>query len=124
MPAFFVSAAESGRSVLEVLRARLKVSGHQARRLIQQRRVRLAGIPCVDPGRHVKRGQRIEVQPQKHAKVSATEQPVVCYLDPQIVVVDKPAGLTTMRHAEEAAEFGARGRRYLPPTLQELLPGI
>jgi 23S rRNA pseudouridine1911/1915/1917 synthase len=29
-----------------------------------------------------------------------------------------------MRHAEEAAEFGARARRYLPPTLADLLPGL
>jgi 23S rRNA pseudouridine1911/1915/1917 synthase len=29
-----------------------------------------------------------------------------------------------MRNAEEAAEFGARGRRFLPPTLADLLPGL
>jgi 23S rRNA pseudouridine1911/1915/1917 synthase len=29
-----------------------------------------------------------------------------------------------MRHADEAAEFGARGRRFLPSTLQDLLPGL
>jgi 23S rRNA pseudouridine1911/1915/1917 synthase len=32
--------------------------------------------------------------------------------------------MTTMRHADEAAEFGARGRRYLPPTLADVLPGM
>ncbi len=50
--------------------------------------------------------------------------PVIRYADAQIVVVDKPAGLTTMRHPEEAAEFGARARRFLPPTLADLLPGL
>jgi 23S rRNA pseudouridine1911/1915/1917 synthase len=45
----------------------------------------------------------------------------ICHLDNAIVVVDKPPGLTTMRHAEEAAEFG-RGRRFLPTTLADLLP--
>jgi 23S rRNA pseudouridine1911/1915/1917 synthase len=29
-----------------------------------------------------------------------------------------------MRHPHEAAEFGARGRRYLPATLADLLPGL
>src|SRR5262249_39038041 len=29
-----------------------------------------------------------------------------------------------MRHPYEAAEFGARGRRYLPATLADLLPGM
>jgi 23S rRNA pseudouridine1911/1915/1917 synthase len=37
-------------------------------------------------------------------------------------VVDKPAGLTTMRHAHEAKEFGKRGQRFLPTTLAEMLP--
>jgi 23S rRNA pseudouridine1911/1915/1917 synthase len=48
----------------------------------------------------------------------------IVFLDEHIVVVDKPAGLTTVRHAHEAAEFGARGRRYLPPTLVDVLPGL
>ncbi len=51
-------------------------------------------------------------------------EPVIRYADAQVVVVDKPAGLTTMRHAHEAAEFGSRARRYLPPTLADLLPAL
>ncbi len=50
--------------------------------------------------------------------------PIIRYADKQIVIVDKPAGLTTMRHAEEAAEFGPRGKRFLPPTLADLLPNL
>jgi 23S rRNA pseudouridine1911/1915/1917 synthase len=49
---------------------------------------------------------------------------VVRYQDAQFVVVDKPPGLTTMRHADEAAEFGKRAQRFLPPTLAELLPSL
>jgi 23S rRNA pseudouridine1911/1915/1917 synthase len=49
---------------------------------------------------------------------------VLRFADAHIVVVEKPAGLTTMRHPEEAAEFGARGRRFLPPTLADLLPAL
>lgn len=51
-------------------------------------------------------------------------QPIIRYADKHIVVVDKPAGLTTMRHAEEVAEFGPRGKRFLPPTLADLLPNL
>src|SRR5262249_54243038 len=46
------------------------------------------------------------------------------YADDQVVVVEKPAGLTTVRHAEEAAEFGRRARRFLPATLEDLLPDL
>jgi 23S rRNA pseudouridine1911/1915/1917 synthase len=48
----------------------------------------------------------------------------IVYSDEFVVVVNKPAGLTTMRHKEEAAEFGARGRKFLPTTLAELLPQL
>lgn len=47
----------------------------------------------------------------------------IVYSDDSVVVVNKPAGLTTMRHKEEAAEFG-KGQRFLPVTLAELLPAL
>jgi 23S rRNA pseudouridine1911/1915/1917 synthase len=49
---------------------------------------------------------------------------VIRHSDPQIVVVEKPPGLTTMRHASEAAEFGRRAQRFLPPTLADLLKKV
>ncbi len=51
-------------------------------------------------------------------------QIIIRYADGQVVVVEKPAGLTTMRHPEEAAEFGPRARSFLPPTLADLLPEL
>jgi 23S rRNA pseudouridine1911/1915/1917 synthase len=50
--------------------------------------------------------------------------PVIRYADAHVVVVDKPAGLTTSRHPDEAAEFGARARRFLPTTLADVLPAL
>jgi 23S rRNA pseudouridine1911/1915/1917 synthase len=49
---------------------------------------------------------------------------LVRFVDAHVVVVEKPAGLTTMRHPGEAAEFGARAQRYLPRTLMDLLPPL
>jgi 23S rRNA pseudouridine1911/1915/1917 synthase len=48
--------------------------------------------------------------------------PVLCHVDEAIVVVNKPAGLTTMRHPEDVKEQGKRARRFLPPTLADLVP--
>jgi 23S rRNA pseudouridine1911/1915/1917 synthase len=44
------------------------------------------------------------------------------FLDDQVVVVEKPAGMTTTRHHEEAG-WPTR-RRQLQPTLDELLPTV
>ena len=125
MRSFTVSTAESGDTVLDVLRLRMGFSAAQARRLIAELRVRLAGTPCRDPFWRVRRGQRLELQEAKHGRPPSTEaKPQICYVDDQLVVVDKPPGLTTMRHPDEAAEFGSRGSRFLPPTLADQLPPL
>jgi 23S rRNA pseudouridine1911/1915/1917 synthase len=55
---------------------------------------------------------------------AASENVTIRHADSHIVVVDKPSGLTTMRHAREAAEFGRRAQRFLPATLADLLPAL
>src|SRR5438132_944312 len=60
----------------------------------------------------------------KRATRSGLARPVIRYADAQIVVVEKPAGLTTMRHPHEAAEFGTRAQRFLPKTLADLMPAL
>lgn len=59
------------------------------------------------------------VAPQPGAPMLPAD--AIVYSDDAVVVVNKPAGLTTMRHKEEAEEFG-RGKRFLPKTLADLLP--
>lgn len=54
------------------------------------------------------------------APVNAVPLEIV-YSDDAIVVVNKPAGLTTSRSKDEREEFG-RGKKYLPATLADLLP--
>lgn len=49
---------------------------------------------------------------------------VIVYVDDAVVVVNKPAGLTTMRHKEEAEEFGEHGQRFLTKTLGGTLPTL
>jgi 23S rRNA pseudouridine1911/1915/1917 synthase len=125
---FVVGRREARQTVAAVLHARLGLSQGEAHRLVRSGRVRLAGAPCTDPQRRVAAGQRVEVRepaverPRPAGPSGAG--PVIRFADAHVVVVDKPAGLTTMRHPEEAAEFGARARRFLPPTLADLLPGL
>jgi 23S rRNA pseudouridine1911/1915/1917 synthase len=48
----------------------------------------------------------------------------IVHIDKHILVVAKPAGLTTVRHADEVRAFGRRAQRFLPPTLVDLLPRV
>jgi 23S rRNA pseudouridine1911/1915/1917 synthase len=140
-----VSRAEAGQTLAAVLHRRLAVSWSEARRLVGDRRIRLNNAPCSDPNRRLTAGQRVQVlaaaPPPRHKAQGRgrnkapphSERPGpppptagidVRFVDEQVAVVDKPPGLTTMRHPDEAAEFGARGRRFLPPTLADLLPEL
>jgi 23S rRNA pseudouridine1911/1915/1917 synthase len=125
-----VSRAEAGRPVASLLKQHLRISWSQARRLIEHNRVRQGPGLCRDPRSRARAGQKLRVQMEDADKArpeparAQSLQPVIRYVDDQIVVVDKPAGLTTMRHAHEAAEFGARGKRFLPSTLADMLPAL
>jgi 23S rRNA pseudouridine1911/1915/1917 synthase len=131
---YIVSRAEAGRTVADWLRTRLGLAPADVRHWLRERRVLLAGLPCPDPFRRLQRGQRLEIHslpplkkssPSKEdAPRASTSQPRLVYADDHIVVVDKPPGMTTMRHAEDVAEFGRRARRFLPPTLADLIPGM
>jgi 23S rRNA pseudouridine1911/1915/1917 synthase len=127
-----VGRAEAGRRLADWLREKLRLPPENVLRLLRTGQVRIAREPCTDPSRRVRPGQRIEVRIQKQKPKRRSERKpagpslpaaALRYADEQVVVVDKPAGLTTMRHASDVAEFGDRARRYLPPTLADLLPG-
>ena len=116
-----------------VLKAQLRLSWSQARALIERGQVRLNSTPCTDGARRVAPGQRLQVQlPHEAGESTPAARPdmrrnraggndIIRYADAAIIVAEKPAGLTTMRHAHEAAEFGERGRRFLPSTFADLL---
>lgn len=124
-----VTAAEAGRSLGEILQARLGLAPGKLRRLLDERQVQLGGRACTDPRLRLRRGQRLEIEQKAHApqpslRGTGGPKPRIRYADDQIVIVDKPYGMTTVRHADEAAEFGQRGQRFLPPTLADVLPSL
>jgi 23S rRNA pseudouridine1911/1915/1917 synthase len=129
MPTFVVTHRETGNTLAAVLRTHLRLSWSEARRLVREGKVRLGGRPCLDPAQRVKKGQRLDVlQPgrknQPLENVKSRSGIHIRFADDQVVVVDKPVGLTTMRHAEEAAEFGNRARQFLPETLADMLADL
>jgi 23S rRNA pseudouridine1911/1915/1917 synthase len=132
---FSITRAHSGQMLAAVLRRFLRCNWPETRKLIRNGQVRLDGKPCLDPARILRRGQQLRVtmpapgghsgrKPHPAKRKTSSAAPIIRYADEHIVVVEKPAGLTTVRHASERAEFGKRAQRYLPPTLTDLLPGL
>ena len=134
--AIVVPKEDSGKSVVDVVASLARKSRARAATLVQQGKVRVGGQVCRKADRPLRTGQRVTLdfadeprfdgrpgqkQVVRDVPVEA-KAIVVVYQDSDIIVVDKPVGLTTVRHADEAAEAG-RGQRYLPATLVDVLPG-
>jgi 23S rRNA pseudouridine1911/1915/1917 synthase len=137
---FIIGRRQAGQPLVAFLQGQLKLPYDEIVELVRRGGARLAGNACIDPNRRVRSGQRVHVKvherptkprnvrakprPESPAPRPATHGAIVRYVDEAIAVVEKPSGLTTVRHADEVAEFGQRAKRFLPPTLADVLPAI
>lgn len=97
-----------------------------ARQLVHGRRVAVNGNLCLDDARRLKAGDVVKVFEHARAPVPDERSVRVLHLDADLMVVDKPPGITTLRHAEERSWDDRR--KQLQPTLdevlQKMLPGL
>jgi 23S rRNA pseudouridine1911/1915/1917 synthase len=123
LPAFTVIAPEAEHTLAKVLRSRLHEhlpSWSDVRALIENRRVKIGESICTDAARRVHEGEVIELLAKSTARPrnSTAETLVIRHLDDHIVVVEKPAGISSVRHPAEL-EWNEK-RRELDPTLQDV----
>jgi 23S rRNA pseudouridine1911/1915/1917 synthase len=116
-----ISAEQAGQTLAAFVRAQSAgASWSRVRQDILARRVRLNGELCLDPARRLKEKDRIELLANSvRMPVAITAELVIRHLDDHIVVVEKPAGISTTRHPAER-NWTAR-RRALSPALDDRL---
>jgi 23S rRNA pseudouridine1911/1915/1917 synthase len=120
---YHISAEEAGQTLAALLRRWFpELSWSAARALAATRRVLVHGNLCLDPARRLKQGDVVKVVAQPQKKTPEPDQIRIRHLDGHIVVVEKPAGVTTLRHPEE--EDWPQRRKQIQPTLDELLPKV
>ena len=76
----------------------------------------------MDPARRLATGDVIHILPHAQTAPPKTTDVQIRYIDPHVVVVEKPSGMTTVRHPEE--KNWPQRRRQLQPTLEECLNRI
>jgi 23S rRNA pseudouridine1911/1915/1917 synthase len=92
----------------------------EARKIIAQRRVQINGNLCLDPARRLVERDVVKVwQTPRPKPVDETAIRFV-HVDDDLVIVEKPAGVTSVRHFEERRM--KHKRKQLQPTLEELIP--
>ena len=125
MPAsnFHLTAEHNGLSLGQALKRLLADRPwSQVRRLIAGRQVQVNGNLCLDEARRVKAGDVLKLWDHPLAKPAESTDVKIVHLDEHLVVVNKPAGVTTLRHREET-DLPQR-RKQLQPTLDELLAEV
>ncbi|MBN9524525.1 RluA family pseudouridine synthase [bacterium] len=119
--AFTVLAAEAGHTLAKVLRSRLGgPSWGEVRKLIAARRVKVGDAVSTDEARRLKEDEVVVLleHPKPLPRAAHPERLVVRHLDEHVVVVEKPAGVNTVRHPAELE--WSEERRELDPTLEDL----
>jgi 23S rRNA pseudouridine1911/1915/1917 synthase len=120
---FTLPSEQAGLTLAALLRQRLPgQSWNQVRRLIDTRRARVNGELCLDPARRLKEGETVELLTRPAARPRQEEAIVVRHIDDHVVVVEKPSGISTVRHPVE--RNWTQRRKALSPTLEDLVPKI
>jgi 23S rRNA pseudouridine1911/1915/1917 synthase len=120
---FEIFSTTDGQTISAVLHKLLKdQSWKQVKQLLSSRRVQVNGNLCVDEGRRLKKGDVLRIFEHSLAAPPSASDITVHFLDEHLLVVDKPAGINTQRHAEERG--WASHRKEKMPTLEEWLPRI
>jgi 23S rRNA pseudouridine1911/1915/1917 synthase len=116
-----VDAQDDGQVLERILKRRFSDwSWGDVRRTIRGRRIEINGNLCVDCLRKVSSRDVIKLWRNPLPKPVGPEEIRIVYVDEFLVVVEKPAGVTSVRHFEERNLSDKR--RQLQPTLEELLP--
>jgi 23S rRNA pseudouridine1911/1915/1917 synthase len=120
-PSFRVSAEHDGKTVAACLRLFLPgQTWTQVRKLIDSRRVKLNGEIWLDDARRLKEGDTVELLAHADkAPAALIDQIPLRHVDEHIVVVEKPTGISTVRHPLERDWL--EERRLLVLTLDDLV---
>jgi 23S rRNA pseudouridine1911/1915/1917 synthase len=117
---FTVAPEQAGQTVAALLRRWLSgQSWSQVRALIAARRVKINGELWLDSARRLKPGNYVEVLNKPEPERNPIDQLVLRHIDEHVVVVEKPAGVSTIRHPAERDWL--EERRMLSPTLDDLV---
>ncbi|MSR80019.1 MAG: RluA family pseudouridine synthase [Gemmataceae bacterium] len=119
---FEVEPHLEGATLASYVREKQGLSWAKTKHLIDARMVEISSQVCRDPARRIHSGESITILSSPTPKKPFDHGVVIRHLDTHLVVVEKPSGISSVRHPTER-EFTAE-RRALSPTLEEILPEL
>jgi 23S rRNA pseudouridine1911/1915/1917 synthase len=104
----------AGKPLDGVVRALAGGSWGKARGLIETGKVRVDGEVVTATDRRVRAGVTIAIDPNApKPRPDRLEDDRIVFVDPHVVVVDKPSGISTIPYADETGTLDERVRSYL-----------
>ena len=126
---FVVPQDLSGSALDAVVRTAFGLSWGRARDLVRRGKVAIDGRTSTEPVRYVRTGQTVSIDlAARKTRTIATDLPegALVHVDPHIVVVDKPAGISTVPFDPEGmgASIAKRSRPGEDATLDERVRAV
>ena len=119
-PVFEAASEHANHTLAALLRRWLPgQSWTQVRNLVAGRRVKINGELWLDPARRLKEGDTVELLPRPERLPRLVDNIPIRHIDDHVIVVEKPPGISTVRHPAER-EWSDE-RRALVPTLDDLV---
>lgn len=117
-----IPAEMVGKTVLAVLRVAVPgESWSKLREKLTKSQVMVNSIVCVDEARRVELGDVVQLH-DRPVRTAKSIDVRLLYVDPHVVVVEKPAGMMTHRRPEE--QFWSEEKKSRQPALDECVAGL
>ncbi len=118
-----VTGEMSGSTLAAALRQWLPGQSWKAvRQLVASRHILIRDEVCLDPARRLPAGESVEVRSGSAPRPLNDDAIIVRFADKDLVVVEKPSGMCTVRHPTE--RDWPEHRKRLSATLEDLVPRI
>jgi 23S rRNA pseudouridine1911/1915/1917 synthase len=123
-PIHTFTMTEDKQMVLAALRQHLpeNPSWSAVRKILHGRLVAIGGVLCIDEGRQLAKGEVLTVLDRPLPPPPSDEDVHIRFIDADIVVVEKPTGMVTLRRKPDLVWSWTR--RNLQPTLDECVPRL
>lgn len=116
--------SDDKQMVLAALREYLpdSPSWSAVKKTLRGRRVAIGSVLCIDEGRQLSKGEVVTIFDHPLPPPPTDEDVKIRFVDAELVVVEKPAGMVTLRRKPDLG--WSWSRKNLQPTLDECVPRL
>ena len=120
----FTVSGDDNQTVLAAMRRYLpgQPSWSSVRKTMRARLVAIGGVLCLDEARRLSRGEVVTIADRPLPPPPTDKDVAVRHVDNEVVIVEKPAGMVTLRRRSDLCWSWARKNQQ--PTLDECVPRL